>query len=100
MKISNIKNLNKDAVLSALGLISKPSTTHRIFGTLGLFGVGLLAGAGIALLVAPKAGLELREDLGQRFKKIRGHGVGTDDEGELPETDSARRMSRRDEART
>ena len=32
-------------------------------GTLGTFGVGLLVGAGLGLLLAPKAGRELRDDL-------------------------------------
>ena len=32
-------------------------------GTLGTFGIGLLVGAGLGMLLAPKAGRELRDDL-------------------------------------
>jgi gas vesicle protein len=56
--------------------------SEKIWGTLGIFGVGLLVGAGAALLLAPKPGQGLREDLGERFRKARN---GEADETELPE---------------
>ena len=40
-----------------------------VAGTLGTFGVGLLVGAGIALLLAPKPGRQLREDLRERLRR-------------------------------
>jgi len=100
MKISDLKDLSKEDVLSALGLASKPSATERILGTLGLFGAGILVGAGAALLLAPKSGADLREDLGQRIRKIRSDGMGSSDDSESSDLDSSRRMSRDDEART
>lgn len=71
MRLQDIKELNKDDVLSALGLTSKPSTGEWVLGTLGLFGLGVLVGASAALLMAPKTGTALRQDLGQRFNDIR-----------------------------
>ena len=63
MKLQDIKNMDKDDFLGILGLESKHSFTNQLLGTLGTFGIGLLVGAGVALLLAPKAGSELRHDL-------------------------------------
>lgn len=82
MKLNEIRDLSKDDILSALGLASKPSTAERLVGTLSIFGVGLLVGAGVALLLAPKSGQALREDLGDRLRKIRSD---KEDSPELPE---------------
>jgi YtxH-like protein len=71
MKINDLRDFSKDDVLSALGLTSKPSTSDRLLGALSIFGVGLLVGAGAALLLAPKSGEALRADLGERFRNLR-----------------------------
>jgi gas vesicle protein len=71
MKMNDLRDLSKDDVLSALGLTSKPSTSDRLLGALGIFGVGLLVGAGAALLLTPKSGEALRADLGERFRNLR-----------------------------
>jgi hypothetical protein len=80
MKIDDLRDLSKDDILSAMGLASKPSTSERLLGTLSIFGVGLLVGAGAALLLAPKSGEALRADLGGRFRDPR------PEETEAPET--------------
>jgi len=71
MKLSDIRDLSKDDVLAAFGLETKTSLTGRLFGTMGLFTVGLLVGAGAALMLAPKTGQDMREDLGQRLRSLR-----------------------------
>ena len=38
-------------------------------GALGTFGIGMLVGAGIALMLAPKPGRELRGDLRERLRR-------------------------------
>lgn len=63
-----------------------PATTDELIGLLGLqrrargsdvlsgvalFGAGLLVGAGLALLLAPTSGRELREGLGERAHDIK-----------------------------
>ena len=63
MKLQDIKNMDKDDFLGILGLETKHTFTNQLLGTLATFGVGLLVGAGVALLLAPKAGSELRHDL-------------------------------------
>jgi len=69
MTLKNLKNLDKDEILSMLGLETKSSTAGWLAGTLGTFGVGLLVGAGIALMLAPKPGRELREDIRERLRR-------------------------------
>ena len=69
MKISDVSDLSKNDILSALGLAIKPSTTERVAGSLGLIGLGAIIGAGVALLLAPSSGQDLRNDLSQRIRK-------------------------------
>jgi gas vesicle protein len=70
MKMKDLRNLDKDDILEMIGLQTKTSTTAWLAGTLGTFGVGLLVGAGLGLLLAPKAGRELREDLRDRLRRV------------------------------
>lgn len=69
MTISDLRNLDRDDVLSWLGLQKRTSTGAYVAGCLGLFASGLLLGAGAALLVAPKPGRELRSDLRSKLKR-------------------------------
>jgi hypothetical protein len=69
MKLQDIRNMDKDDYLGLLGLETKHSLTNRLLGTLGTFGIGLLVGAGVALLLAPKAGSELRQDLRAKLRR-------------------------------
>jgi gas vesicle protein len=63
MKLQDISNLDKNDFLGILGLETKHSLTNRLLGTVGTFGIGVLVGAGVALLLAPKTGSDLRHDL-------------------------------------
>jgi flavodoxin len=67
MKLNDIRNLSKDDVLAALGLQSRTSALSSVFGSIGLIGLGMIIGAGAALMMAPKSGRELREDLSTRL---------------------------------
>jgi hypothetical protein len=69
MKMQDIKNMDKDDVLGMLGLQAKRSDTSRVLKALGTFGIGLVVGAGVALLLAPKAGSELRQDLRAKLRR-------------------------------
>jgi YtxH-like protein len=71
MTMNDLRKLNKDDVLELLGLETRQSTGAWLAGSLGTFGVGLLVGAGIALMLAPKPGRELREDLRDRLRRAR-----------------------------
>jgi hypothetical protein len=69
MKLQDITNMDKNDVLGVLGLEARRSDTSRVLKTLGTFGIGLVVGAGVALLLAPKAGSELRQDLRAKFRR-------------------------------
>jgi len=71
MKIRDLTDMDKDDILGALGLQTRTTTTSWLFGTLGLFGLGMVVGAGVALMLAPKPGAELRRDLEGRIKTVR-----------------------------
>ena len=62
MKLNDIRNLSKDDVLAVLGLQTRTSAISTVFGSIGLIGLGMVLGAGAALMMAPKSGRELRED--------------------------------------
>ena len=68
MNLKDVRNLDKDELLGLLGLERKPSPAAGLAAALGTFGVGLLVGAGIALILAPKPGHELRQELRDRLR--------------------------------
>ena len=69
MNLKELKNLDKDEILGLLGLETKQTTSRWLAGTLSTFGIGLLVGAGVALMLAPKPGRELRGDLRDRLRR-------------------------------
>jgi gas vesicle protein len=70
MNFKELRNLDRDDILEMIGLQRKTSTAGWLAGTLGTFGIGLLVGAGIALMMAPKSGRELRENLRDRLRRM------------------------------
>jgi hypothetical protein len=66
--IKDLKNLDKDDVLEVLGLETRRDTMDWMLPTLSAFSVGLLLGAGLGLLMAPKPGAQLRDDLRSRLQ--------------------------------
>ena len=67
MKLNDIRNLSKDDLLAVLGLQTRSSTASDVFGSIGLIGLGMVIGASAALMMAPKSGRELREDLSTKL---------------------------------
>jgi hypothetical protein len=64
-----LQDIDKDDVLEALGLEERTSPWASTFGTIGIFALGCLVGAGIGLAFAPKSGEEFRTELGERMRK-------------------------------
>jgi hypothetical protein len=60
-----------DEIMRALGLQQRRQGGTEIVGSLALFGAGLLVGAGLALLLAPTSGRELREEITDRASELR-----------------------------
>ncbi|HEX9506805.1 MAG TPA: YtxH domain-containing protein [Myxococcales bacterium] len=67
--IKKLRDLDKDDLLNLIGLQSKRTVAEWLLPTVGIFGVGLLIGAGVGLLLAPKPGKELRGELRSRIQE-------------------------------
>ncbi|MEQ1501938.1 MAG: YtxH domain-containing protein [Myxococcota bacterium] len=68
-----LENLSPDHVLNAIGLRRNTETsmmTDAVLPALAVFGAGLVVGAGIALLLAPTSGRELRDDLQRKAGEL------------------------------
>jgi hypothetical protein len=76
MKLDDIRKLDKDEILELLGLQRRPSSGTRVAETLGTLGIGLLLGAGITLLLAPRSGRELRGQIRERLQCKSSDGEG------------------------
>ena len=68
MQLNDLRNLDKEDVLNKIGL---QSYSRGIVPGATLFGLGLLLGAGIGILFAPKAGSDLRHDLMGRVDDLK-----------------------------
>ncbi len=68
MTLKSLREMDKDDLLRMIGLQSKRTPVDWILPTIAIFGVGILVGAGVGLLLAPKPGRELREDLRNRLQ--------------------------------
>ena len=55
--------MNREDIFNSLGLQSIPDRSDTILPAMAIFGAGILVGAGLGLLFAPKPGRELRDDL-------------------------------------
>jgi hypothetical protein len=64
-----LQDIDRDDVLEALGLEERRSGVATTLGTLGIFALGCLVGAGIGLAFAPKSGDELRNELGDKVRR-------------------------------
>ena len=63
-------SMTRDDFLASLGLQSRRSAAVYILPAVGMFGVGLLAGAGLGLMFAPRTGREMRRELGTRVSDV------------------------------
>jgi hypothetical protein len=64
-----LQDIDKDDILEAIGLEERSSAWATTLGTLGIFALGCLVGAGIGLAFAPKSGEEFRNELGERMRR-------------------------------
>lgn len=67
VNLNSLKKLDKDDLLHLIGLETRRDTTEQLLPVLGAFAAGILVGAGLGLLLAPKPGNQLRDDLKQRL---------------------------------
>jgi len=82
-------SFNKRDVLDALGIETESTwMTSALAG----FGVGCLVGAGIAMLLAPKSGRELRHDIADRGRDLyeRGRDMASRAESKMSSNDPSK----------
>jgi YtxH-like protein len=89
-----LRDFSSDDILSALGLERRSSSLDAAIPTALAFVAGLAAGAGVALLLAPKSGRETRQDLSNKASELTGRltssasEIATDVRNALPLNDS------------
>ena len=57
---------SKEDIASAVGLEARRSPSGDMLAAFAIFGTGMILGAGLALLFAPKAGHEVRHDIAEK----------------------------------
>jgi hypothetical protein len=67
LNLRDLKKMDRDDLLELVGL-QRASSTDWVAPALTALGVGLLVGTGLGLLLAPKAGADLRNDLRERLR--------------------------------
>jgi hypothetical protein len=70
LSLKDLRNFDRDDLLDALGMQRRGSGDWVVPAVTAL-GVGLLVGAGLGLLLAPKPGSALRDDLRERLQAGR-----------------------------
>lgn len=69
MNLGSVKEVSKEKLLDLMGVkLQSPAQTW--LGLSGLIGLGVLVGAGVALLLTPKTGREVRDSLSGGLKKV------------------------------
>src|SRR5207245_9703480 len=64
-----LQDIDKDDVLEALGLEERSSAWATALGTIGIFALGCLVGAGIGRAFAPRSGVEIRSEQHERLRR-------------------------------
>lgn len=82
----SLPDFDRDDLLDMVGLESRRSTAEKMVPALALFGAGVLVGVGLGLMLAPKPGRELREDLRARLN--RGESNGSTESQQAPATEA------------
>lgn len=70
-QLNNSYDTGVESVLDRLGLEPKRQNTDMILPALSIFSAGLVVGAALGVLFAPKRGDELRGDLRHRLSDLR-----------------------------
>lgn len=68
--LKKLRNMDRDDLLDMMGL-ERSTPTGDFFTGLGLFAVGMLVGAGLGLLFAPKRGEEIRSQMSEAWRNRR-----------------------------
>lgn len=67
--MKTLQYLRKKSILEALGVKRKSSLAASFARTSGVLAMGLATGLGLGLLLAPRPGRQIRDDLSRRIKR-------------------------------
>jgi gas vesicle protein len=70
-KLMWLADVAGDDILDAVGLQRKHSAAATLLPIVGVFGMGMIVGGGLALVFAPKKGDELRRDIKDKANEIK-----------------------------
>lgn len=70
LSLRDLKKMDRDDVLELVGL-QRASSNDWVAPAMTALGVGLLVGVGLGLLLAPKTGAELRNDLKDKLRSAQ-----------------------------
>jgi hypothetical protein len=68
LSANDLRKMDKDDLLNLIGLETRKGPTDYLLPALGAFTAGVLLGVGVGLMLAPKPGNELRNDLRSRIQ--------------------------------
>jgi gas vesicle protein len=109
-KLMWLADMAGDEVLDAVGLQRRRSAMSVMLPVVGVFGIGMVVGGGLALLFAPKTGTDMRKDIASKANQIKDRiasqatGVMEEVKGALPfggdkeKSESVRTTHREDNA--
>lgn len=69
--LRTVQDFGANDILRSVGLERRRSTMDAVLPALGWVGVGTVIGAGVALLLAPSSGKELRERVSQQIDEAK-----------------------------
>jgi hypothetical protein len=88
MTLEDIVNAlpSREDIAAAAGLQARRSVSGDLASALSIFAAGIILGAGLALLFAPKAGEEIRRELAERVGDVGSRLYGNAPATESPST--------------
>ena len=75
----HLNDITMKDIKRALGFIDQRTVSGDLLGRVSLFGAGLLVGAGLALLLSPLRGEEVREKIHDTVDGLRGQKANGED---------------------
>jgi len=69
-KLEEVRGMRRDDILAALGLARRRSLPEAWLPAVGLFAAGIAVGTGMALMLAPKSGRDIRHDLRDKARDL------------------------------
>lgn len=68
---ASLRDIDSNDVLARMGLVRRRSTLERVLSVLGIFGAGIVVGAGVGLLASPVAPADVRKKIGQGVRTVK-----------------------------